>query len=1067
MSRLLPTLAILALSLSPLSAQEPGDKSAGEELQIKARVRWFSEQRGLFDNADAGRLRAEAALQTQARILEQGRNRTLTNLWSSVGPSPMNVFNWAFGTVSGRVTTISVDPTNPNTLYVGGAAGGFWKSTNGGTSWTNLFETQPTQSIGASAVAAYDPDVIWVGTGDYNSGCSGYYGMGVFQSTDGGQTFQARNGSGTSVMDLSHISSVSLHPTNAAVVVVGGTGRCVAGSGGTGAIFHTSDGGLTWSEVYSEDTHEIVRDPSNPNVLYAAVRGDGVVKSTNGGQTWTPANSGLVVGTSRIEIAISPSNPQTLYCLSSNSRLYRTLNGGGSWALRSSNACDGQCSYNMTLMVASNNSDTLYRGTILPYKSTNGGSTSSALTAGWSSAQTVHQDIQHLEPHPTDPNTFFIGSDGGIWKSTDGGSSFTNLNGNLNMTQFYDIGIHPTDDTIVVGGSQDNSSEAYTGSPVWDTTRMTGDGFVSLINPVDTNYAYTASYYGAIYRSTNGATGNYNRITTGFGGTCDWLTPFVLDPANPSIMYVACERIHKSTDRGSSFSPISPTLAGGSQDAFAVAPSDSNVMYSAGSTRFNRTFDGGANWEEARTGLPVRAITDIAVDAADPMKVSITVSGFNVEHVWYTTDGGDNWLPGGNGLPNAPANAVLLLTNPDRVYVGTDVGVFVSSTGSRGAYVPDMNGFPQGVPVTELEYNPNTNTITAGTYGRGAWQKDATSITKDNVLVGKGPADQAGYDSRINAYRDDGSRITAVDFTSFSNPSFGANVAGGDVVGDGLADIFSGPGPGSTLGPMGALFDLSGTAIAGGLFSAYGGTGYGLNVSLGDLEADDRDELVTGPGEGPVYGPQVRAFNHDGSGTVTPLSKVNYFAYGTLRYGANVADPSWDGDAIYSEILTGAGPGAVFGPHVRGWHYDATSIRTDPKVNFFSFSTLKFGVNVTGGDVDVDGFDELIAGAGPGAVFGAAVRGFNVDGGATSAMSKINYFAYAVGKFGTNVASGDVDGDNYGEIVTGPGPDPNQPANLRAWNYDATSISDITALNLDAWTGLSYGLTVGTGMMGY
>ena len=1072
LSRTLVPFLCLGLATPVLAAGVVRDKRDGEEEEIRERIEWFYGQRGLLEagvDSDALRLlRGAEARATAARVAAQASRHAQRSLWSSIGPASMTMFSWAFGNVSGRVTTISIDPVTPTTLYVGGAAGGFWKSTDDGVSWVNLFESQPTQTIGASAIAAYDRNVIWVGTGDFNEGCSGYFGLGAFRSTDGGATWQTRNGSGASAMMLSHTTGVSLHPTNPALVVVSGTGKCVNGSGSTGGIFYSADAGLTWTEAYSGDAHELVRDASNPNVLYAGVSTAAVVKSTDGGSTWNPANTGIGASSGRVEIAISRSNSQVVYALlTSNSDLYRTTDGGGTWTVRNSNACDGQCSYNSTMKVDITNPDVLYRGTILPYKSTNGGTNFTALTSNWGSAQKVHQDIQHIESHPTDASTIYIGSDGGIWKTTDGGSTFRNLNGNLNMTQFYDIAIHPTLDTVVTGGAQDNSSEAYTGNRTWDTVVVTGDGFVNAINGANPSYCYTESYYGNLFRSTSGPTGNYGNIGIAIGGSCAWYTPFVLDPTNPDTMYVGCDQVWRSTNRGTNFASISPGL-GGSLSTLVVAPSDPQVVYAGRSGgNVHRTTDGGTTWVNVKNNLPGRSVTRVAVDPADALHVYVTVSGFNSDHLWYSTNGGASWASTSNGLPNVPHNCVLMVPNPTRVYVGTDVGVFVSDQGDGGPYVPDMNGFPQGVVVSDIEYNTTTNTLTAGTYGRGAWQRDAAQVDTWNVLVGKGAGAPAGNDARIHAYRGDGSAIAGVDVVSFTTAGYGVNTAGGDVTGGGQDEIVAGPGPGPTHPPQGKVFDAAGTPLGGATFTAYGSTGYGLNVAAGLMDSDAMDEILTGPGEGPIYGPQVRAFNADGGTATLPIAKVNFYAYGTLRFGVNVAAVTYDADANYHEIVTGAGPGAVFGPHVRGWNYDGTAIAASSKVNFFAYSTLKYGVNASGGDVDRDGFEEIVTGAGPGQVFGPHTRGFNVDNGTTTAMAKISFFAYATGQYGASVAGGDLDGDGFAEIVTGPGPDLANTARLRGWNFDATAIAQIAALDQDVWPGVVYGLTVATAHLGY
>ncbi|MFN7972126.1 MAG: Ig domain-containing protein [Acidobacteriota bacterium] len=241
-------------------------------------------------------------------------------------------------------------------------------------------------------------------------------------------------------------------------------------------------------------------------------------------------------------------------------------------------------------------------------------------------------------------------------------------------------------------------------------------------------------------------------------------------------------------------------------------------------------------------------------------------------------------------------------------------------------------------------------------------------------------------------------------------------------------------------------------------FFAYGASAWGVNVAAANATGAPESQIVTGPGPGPVLGPQVRAFLRDG----TPMGKVNFYAYGTLRYGVNATTGSVDGDP-YDEILSGAGPGAVFGPHVRGWNFDNTTVTPIGKISFFAYGTLKFGVNVAGGGVDADGFSEILSGPGPGLVFGPQVRGFNYDGSAIGAIGKINFMAYTTTQYGVNVASDDVENDSFDEILCAPGPGygASFPARFVGFDYDGASV--LPGFDVTAPAGTSYGGRVGAG----
>ena len=217
---------------------------------------------------------------------------------------------------------------------------------------------------------------------------------------------------------------------------------------------------------------------------------------------------------------------------------------------------------------------------------------------------------------------------------------------------------------------------------------------------------------------------------------------------------------------------------------------------------------------------------------------------------------------------------------------------------------------------------------------------------------------------------------------------------------------------------------------------AYAAGQWGVNVAGGDLDAVSTAEILTGPGPGAVFGPQARAFRSDG----LPVAKANFYAYGTLKYGLNVAGADVDGDG-FSEVLTGPGPGTVFGPHVRAFDYDGLTLRAIAKVSYFAYGTLKYGARVGGGDVDGDGLAEILTGPGPGAIFPAQVRAFDYDGVALTPITKINFIAFAGARYGVDVAAGDVDGDGYAELGCAPGPSPVMQGRFVGFDYDAAAVA--------------------------
>ncbi len=273
--------------------------------------------------------------------------------------------------------------------------------------------------------------------------------------------------------------------------------------------------------------------------------------------------------------------------------------------------------------------------------------------------------------------------------------------------------------------------------------------------------------------------------------------------------------------------------------------------------------------------------------------------------------------------------------------------------------------------------------------------------------------------------------------------------------------LVTGPGPGLANEPLVRVFPPVENAFHVSAFQAYGAPHFGVGVAAGDPDGDGIDVIITGAGPGAVFGPHIRAFMVDG----TPDPGINFLAYGTNKFGVNVAAGDLDGDGI-DEIVTGAGPGAVFGPHVRGWNVDGGTATAMPGVSYFAYGTLKHGVNVAAGDLDGDGYDEIITGAGPGAVFGPHVRGWNVDGGTAAAMSGVSFLAYGTNRWGVNVGTGDIDGDGIDEILTAPGPSALFASHIRGWNADGSSATPLAGCSFLAWSAAlsRYGARVASGV---
>jgi hypothetical protein len=719
--------------LPSLSAQAAGDKSKGEGRQIELREQWWNASRGLDKNRNAARQRRAALGLMRNQMLRQARtHRTLGTRaqfapWRELGPSSMKMGQWVMGRVSGRINAIATHPTNDNIVYIGSANGGVWKTTDAGANWTPTFANVGSQSVSAVHIEPGNPQNVWAGTGDRSTrgACSGYLSDGVFYSTDGGNTWSSRN----TGMNLSIVTSLVTQANNANVVLAAGFGdNCNQGGDANGGIYRSTDKGATWTQVLDRRVEDLVALPGTSTILASAPSNGGVYRSTDGGATWT--RLGLGDASTRMRLAVAPSDPTVIYVLS-GSRLFRSDNAGSTWATVNTAACDGQCTYNLAVAVHPTDPKTVIVGAIRPHRSTDGGTTFAPLTDTWGSTQTVHQDIHVVRYSMNDPNRIWIGSDGGIWRTDNGTASWVNMNANLNITQFYDIVVHPTDKNIVFGGAQDNSSSGRTTSNVWDLTRLNGDGFMNAIDETNPTIVFQNGYpmgRPQIFRSTqSGAPDTFKSVgssglpTTGF----EWVT--ATDVAG-GFHFVGGSNIFRAIASATTmtWTAISPVVEG-KMSVVTAKKIGSNVHVYSGTYagKVYYTSDAAnASMVDVTGNLPAVRVSDVSIDPANGSRAFATLSGFGGAKLYGTTTGGTTWTALGNGLPDIPANTVVIdPLNTQRLFVGTDIGVYESTDGGA-SFVPFSDGMPAGLVISDLEIDGSPHVLTAGTFGRGAWQTD-------------------------------------------------------------------------------------------------------------------------------------------------------------------------------------------------------------------------------------------------------------------------------------------------------------------------------------------------------
>ena len=674
----------------------------------------------------------------------------------TLGPAPLGFF----GGSSGRVSALVASPTDPNVYVAAGADAGVWRTTDGGTSWSPVTDGMPTLSMGALAFDPTDESVLYAGTGEANYANHSRYGLGLYKSTDGGDSWVLL---GEDVFAGRCFSRIVVDPTSpqtvyASITRAGGFPELAAAKGhpmaeGPLGVFKSVDGGASWSHLTnglpSLSATDLAIDPSDPSILYAAIgrifgdAANGVYKSTDAGASWSKLGGGLPVSdVGRISLAVSPDMGQRVFAMVTEAAtagggsaqlesIFRSDNGGASWVdLGNPISQSSYGWYLSTISVRPGDPDTVVAGGLTMGRSTNGG-------ASWSEITPPHVDCHAVAWDAS--GRLLVGDDGGVHRSESLGSEWESLNTNLSSVQFYaGLSTHPSDDDLVIGGAQDNGSNRRMGETTfWDTV-VGGDGGWTQIDQASPNRMFAESQgTGNLVRSENGGDsffGSANGIN--FGDRNCFLPPYLIDPTDSDRMLYATHRVYRSTNGGQSWSPISGDLTNvnGAIRALAMAPSDPQVVYAATNDgNVLVSLDGGSGWEVVREGHPgwPRVTRELWVEPGDALTVYLAGAVFGVEQVLRSGDGGQSWVSLDGDLPDVPVNVVVAdHRSPLPVlYAGTDSGLWRSlndgATWSRyGA------GMPHAV-VIDILLQPERGRLVVGTQGRGAWEVPIVSCPGD------------------------------------------------------------------------------------------------------------------------------------------------------------------------------------------------------------------------------------------------------------------------------------------------------------------------------------------------
>ena len=632
-------------------------------------------------------------------------------LWSQVG----NNIVPTQGGGAGRINVVRIDPNNSNVMYIATAGGGVWKTTNGGSTWACLTDKLPVTSMADVAIDPSNSNSIYVATGDgsgyefNNDFWGGVYTAGVLHSGDGGTTWSpAFPDIPQSQQNI--IQRLVISPFDKKILI--GATR--------DGLYRTTDGGATIKKVSSAHCYDIEWKPGDANTVYAG--GDGVLyRSADKGATWTAVKTG--VGSSRMSIEVCAASPNTVYAIGVGSGFFRSDDGGTTWTAKTYPSGAGFYGYyDLAFCCSQSNANALLAGGLNTVKSTDGGVSWTAAD-NWSSYTApnyVHADKHGFAFLPGSASTAFAVTDGGIFKTANGGTSWTDLSNGLMIAQPYRLGTTPQNTNLYISGWQDNGCNLWNGTS-W--TRVYGaDGMEAAIDYSNQNTMYEEYQYGGLQRSLDGGV-SWTYIAPSSG---DWLVPFIQDPVVSTRLYYGTFSLYKTDNRGTNWSVVSGLSFPGYIESIAVAPSNNNIIYAASFTKIMRKDLGTNTSTDITAGLPVAQtqINYIAVSNTDPNKVWVALSTYSAGNkVYKSTNGGSTWTNVSGNLPNLPVNTIVYQNGSnDRVYAGTDIGVYyIDNTLTNWKFY--SSGLPN-VMVHELEINYTSNKLVAATYGRGLWQVD-------------------------------------------------------------------------------------------------------------------------------------------------------------------------------------------------------------------------------------------------------------------------------------------------------------------------------------------------------
>ena len=689
--------------------------------------------------------------------------------------------------MSGRISDIAIHPDNSSIWYVGVGSGGVFKTENRGTTWEPIFDDEDSYSIGAITIDPNNPNTIWVGTGENISGRHTAYGSGIYRSRDGGQSWENMG-----LEESERIGMIRIDPRDSNTIFVAAQGPLWSGGGQRG-LYKSTDGGENWRKVLGDGlgnddeddqytgVSEVLMDPRNPDVMYAVAwqrmrnvavlmdggPGTGIHKSEDGGETWRQLTKGLPEqNMGKTGIAISPQNPDVLYATieleNRTGGFWRSADGGESWEKKNDYLSGGTGPhYYQEIFASPHKFDRVYQMDVQMHMTEDGGENFTNLRHA-----TKHSDHHAMAFDPDDENYLLVGVDGGIYESYDLGKTWR-FAANLPITQFYKVAVDYDEPFYnVYGGTQDNNSQGGPSRTMntngivnsdWFIT-LFGDGHQSAVDPNNPDIIYAQWQQGNLSRfDRKTGESTYIKPQAAEGEPPDrynWDSPILISPHDSKTLFFGTQRVWRSDDYGDSWTAISGDLTRNENrtrmpimgrtwsydapwDMYAMSEfntvtslsqsvHDANLIYAGTDDGIIQiTEDGGQNWRrvDELPGVPDRFfVNDIKADLHDPDTVYVVVddhkSGDFAPYILKSENRGRSWRSISNNLPERHVlwRVVQDHVNPNLLFLGTEFGVFFTVNGG-GTWTKLKGGTPN-IAFRDLVIQTRENDLVGATFGR-------------------------------------------------------------------------------------------------------------------------------------------------------------------------------------------------------------------------------------------------------------------------------------------------------------------------------------------------------------